>query len=177
MAGKATAFHFEGLPRIPSISVSRSRAIARGLAAAENFRSVTARGLGKVTLAIEAVEPTPWRAGAAQHPSPESAFMLVKADGSAGCLTVERYFALALVRAALSAPTPPVLRPLSPSERGVLGAMVAGALAGAGRTGLRVSLERPRPVDERERIAVNLAVRASGTTGTVALEVPMSWFP
>jgi flagellar motor switch protein FliN/FliY len=178
MAGKATAFHFEGLPRVPSMAVTRSRAIARGLAAAENFRGITARGLGRVALAVEAVEPTPWRAGgAAPSTSIESTFMLVRADGSVGCLTVERFFALSLVRAALSAPTPPVLRSLSPSERGVLAAMVAGALAATGRSGVRVSLERPRPVDERERVSIIFGVRASGTSGTVTLELPMSWFP
>jgi flagellar motor switch/type III secretory pathway protein FliN len=177
MPAKATAFHFEGLPRVPAISVGRSRAIARGLAGAEGLRTITARGLGRISLTVDAIEPAPWRPGVAQHPSPESAFTLVRGDGSAGCLTVERFFALSLVRAALSAPTPPVLRPLSPSERGVLAAMVAGALAGAGRSGLRVSLDRPRPVDERERVSINIGVRASGTSGTATLDAPMSWFP
>jgi flagellar motor switch/type III secretory pathway protein FliN len=178
MAAKATAFHFEGLPRVPAMAVTRSRAIARGLAGADKLRGLTARGLGRLSVKVEAVEPTPWRPGAAQHPSPESAFMLVRADGSIGCLTVERFFALALVRAALSAPSPPVLRPLSPSERGVLAAMVAGVLAGAGAAaGLRVSLERPRPLDERERVSLSFAVQASGASGTVTLDAPMGWFP
>jgi type III secretion system YscQ/HrcQ family protein len=177
MPAKATGFHYEGLPRVPAISVGRSRAIARGLAGADGLRAVTARGLGRMSLTVDAIEPAPWRPGAAQHPSPESAFTLMRADGSAGCLTVERFFALSLVRAALSAPTPPVLRPLSPSERGVLAAMVAGALAGVGRSGLRVSLERPRPVDERERVSITIGVRASGTAGTATLDAPMSWFP
>lgn len=178
MPAQVVAFHFEGLPRIPSVSVPRSRAIARGLAsAAQGFRAVTARGLGRITLEVDGVEATPWRAGASQHPSPESAFMLVRPDGSIGCLTVEPYFALCLVRTALSAPAPPVLRRLSPSERGVLAAVVAGTIAGSGRGGLRVSLERPTPVDERERVIVTLTVRAAALSGMVTLEAPVSWFP
>jgi type III secretion system YscQ/HrcQ family protein len=103
--------------------------------------------------------------------------MLVKGDGSAGCLTIERFFALSLVRAALSAPPPPVLRPLSPSERGVLAAIVASAVAGAGLPGVRVSLDRPRPVDERERIIINLVARGAAVSGSCSLEVPQAWFP
>jgi flagellar motor switch/type III secretory pathway protein FliN len=177
MPANIHAFPFEGLPRVPAISAARSRAIARGLVGIDSARNVTARGLGRISIEVEAVEPAPWRPGGTQHPSPESAFTLLRADGSAACITVERFFALSLVRTALSAPTPPIIRPLSPSERGVLGAIVAGLLAGAGWGGIRVSLDRPRAVDDRERVSVNLTVRTSGTSGAVTLDVPLSWFP
>jgi flagellar motor switch/type III secretory pathway protein FliN len=176
-AARIAAFQYEGLPRIPAIAVARSRAIARGFAATGAQRQITARGLGRMALTVDAVEPTPTRATSPQHPSPESAFMLVRGDGSAACLTVERFFALSLVRAALSAPPPPVLRPLSPSERGVLAAIVAGAIAGAGLAGVRLSLDRPRPVDELERVVLSLTARGATVSGTAVLEVPHSWFP
>jgi hypothetical protein len=60
---------------------------------------------------------------------------------------------------------------------GVLAAIVAGALAGAGVGGLRLSLERPRQVDERERVAVNLTARTSAVSGPITMEVPLGWFP
>jgi type III secretion system YscQ/HrcQ family protein len=177
MAARVAAFQYEGLPRIPAIAVARSRAIARGFATTGAQRQITARGLGRLAIAVDAVEPTPTRAAAGQHPSPETAFTLVRGDGSAGCLTVERYFALSLVRAALSAPPPPVLRPLSPSERGVLAAIVAGGIAGAGLVGVKLSLDRPRFVDERERVVVNLSARGTTVSGIFTVEVPQSWFP
>src|SRR5688500_328861 len=113
MAARVAAFQFEGLPRLPGIAASRSLAIAPGLAATGGQHQITTRGIGRVLLVVDAIEPSPSRASSGQpHPSPESAFMLVRGDGTAGCLTVDRFFGLALVRAALSAPPPPVLRPL-----------------------------------------------------------------
>ncbi len=176
MPARILAFPFEGLPRVPAISVARSRAIARGLATGAEL-SLSARGLGRIQLSVDGVEPMGMRTGNTSHPSPESAFMLLRADGTAACLTVERFFALSLVRTALSAPAPPVLRPLSPSERGVLAAIVAGVIAGADAGGVRVSLERLRPVDERERVTIHFTARTAGIVGVVALDIPISWFP
>ena len=98
--------------------------------------------------------------------------MLVRVDGSFGCLTVERFFALGLVRLALGAPAPPVLRPLSPSERGVLAAIVASVLAAAGGS-TRVSLERPRP-PEGDYVALNLLARTPTLSGGALLELPVA---
>lgn len=174
---KVVPLSFEALPRLPAISVGRTLGIARGLSALSALRELTARGLGRVRLQVDRVDPTPWRPTGTSHPSPESAFLLVNVDGSFGSLTVERFFALSLVRAALSAPTPPVVRPLSPSERGVLAAVVAAALAASGAGQVRISLDPWRPIDDRERVLINLSAHTPVTSGGVALEIPTSWLP
>jgi type III secretion system YscQ/HrcQ family protein len=175
VAKHVKAFAFEGLPTVPAMSVDRSRAVARAMAATGGTGGLNARGLGRVQLVVERVDVSPWRGDPAAHPSPESAFMLVRSDGSFGCVTVERFFALGLVRLALGAPAPPVLRPLSPSERGVLGAIVAAAVSATGGS-IRVSLERPRPPDG-DYVAVNLLARTPTLTGGVLFELPVAWLP
>jgi type III secretion system YscQ/HrcQ family protein len=176
MARQVKAFAYEGLPTVPSTSVERSRALARAMAATGGQTTVNTRGLGHLQLVVDRVDVSPWKGGdPGAHPSPESGFMLVRGDGSFGCVTVERFFALGLVRMALGAPAPPVLRPLSPSERGVLGAIVAAALASTGGS-TRVSLERPRS-PEGEHVGVNLLVRTPTLAGSALLELPTSWLP
>jgi type III secretion system YscQ/HrcQ family protein len=175
VARQVKAFAYEGLPTVPAMSVARSRALARALASSGGQGAISARGLGRVQLAVERVDASPWRGDPGGHPSPESGFMLVQVDGSFGCVTVERFFALGLVRLALGAPAPPVLRPLSPSERGVLGAIVASVLAAAGGS-TRVSLERPRS-PEGDYVAMNLLVRTPTLSGGALVEIPVSWLP
>jgi flagellar motor switch protein FliN len=175
MSKQIQPFAFEGLPNLPASAVSRSRAAARAVAALAGLRHLTARGVGKVSLDVERVDPAPWRGQAAGAP-PESAFSLVRDDNTWACLTVERFFALALVRAALGAPSPPVLRPLSPAERGVLGAMVASVLHASGSGRVRLSLERPRR-PERDFVAVNLSIKTASLNGVGLLEVPVGWLP
>ena len=97
-------------------------------------------------------------------------------DGSWACLTLERFFALSLVRAALGAPAPPVVRPLSPAERGVLGATVATVLSASGSGRVRLSLERARP-PAADYVTLHLTVRAASLTGAGLLELPVSWLP
>ena len=135
----------------------KSRAVARAIAALAHLRSVNARGLGRLSLEVERLDSAPWRAEAAAPP-PESAFSLVREDGSWACLTLERFFALSLVRAALGAPAPPVVRPLSPAERGVLGATVATVLSASGSGRVRLSLERARP-PAADYVTLHLTVR------------------
>jgi type III secretion system YscQ/HrcQ family protein len=175
MAKQVKAFAYEGLPTMPALSVDRSRAVARAVSTTGGMGTVNARGLGRLQLAIERVDVSPWKGDPGAHPSPESAFMLVRVDGSFGCLTVERFFALGLVRMALGAPAPPVLRPLSPSERGVLAAIVASVLAAAGGS-TRVSLERPRS-PEGDYVAVNLLARTATLSGGALFELPLAWLP
>jgi type III secretion system YscQ/HrcQ family protein len=175
VARQVKAFAYEGLPTVPALSVERSRALARALAASGGQSTISTRGLGRLQLAVERVDASPWKGDPAGHPSAESGFMLVRVDGTFGCLTVERFFALGLVRLALGAPAPPVLRPLSPSERGVLGAIVASVLAAVGGS-TRVSLERPRP-PEGDYVALNLLARTPTLSGGALLEVPVSWLP
>jgi flagellar motor switch/type III secretory pathway protein FliN len=177
MAAKVVTLSLEGFPRLPPLAVVRSLGIARGLSAFSGLREISARGLGRVRLQVDRIDPTPWRPGGTPHPSPESAFLLVNADGSFGSLTVERFFALSLVRAALSAPVPPVVRPLSPSERGVLAAIVAAALAAGGASQTRISLDPWRPIDDRERVQVDLSAHAGSLSGAVTVEAPVSWLP
>src|SRR4029453_1048872 len=107
MARQVKAFAYEGLPTVPALSIERSRAVARALAVNGGNGTINARGLGRLQLAVERVDVSPWRSNdPSGQPSPESAFMLVRGDGSFGCLTVERFFALGLVRMALGAPAP-----------------------------------------------------------------------
>jgi flagellar motor switch/type III secretory pathway protein FliN len=174
---KVVPLSFEGFPRLPAVSVGRSLGVARALSTLIPLHEITARGLGRVRLQVDRIDPTPWRPAGTAHPSPESAFLLVSADGSFGTLTVERFFELSLVRAALSAPTPPVVRPLSPSERGVLGAIVAAALASSGGGKIRISLDPWRPIDDRERVLINLSAHTGNISGGVTLEAPTSWLP
>jgi type III secretion system YscQ/HrcQ family protein len=175
MARHVQSFPYEGLPAFTTFAVERSRALARAVSGTGALRSVNVRGLGRLQLAVERVEVNPRRDDSAPHPGPESAFMLVRVDGSFGALTVERFFALGLVRLALGAPAPPVLRALSPSERGVLAAIVAAVISATG-VSTRVSLERPRPV-EGEYVALNLLARTTTLSGAALLEVPVSWLP
>jgi type III secretion system YscQ/HrcQ family protein len=153
----------------------KSRAAARAIAALAHLRSLNARGLGRLSLEVERLDSAPWR-GEAVAPPPESAFSLIRDDGSWACLTLERFFALALVRAALGAPSPPVLRPLSPAERGVLGATVATVLSASGSGRVRLSLDRARPPGG-DFVTLHLTIRAAGLTGAGLLEVPVSWLP
>jgi type III secretion system YscQ/HrcQ family protein len=153
----------------------KSRAVARAIAALAHLRTVNARGLGRLSLEVERLDSAPWRAEAASPP-PESAFSLVRDDGSWACLTLERFFALSLVRAALGAPAPPVVRPLSPAERGVLGATVATVLSASGSGRVRLSLERARP-PTGDHVTLHLTVRAASLTGAGLLELPVSWLP
>jgi type III secretion system YscQ/HrcQ family protein len=136
---------------------------------------VNARGLGRLSLEVERLDSAPWKAEAA-GPPPESAFSLVRDDGSWACLTIERFFALSLVRVALGAPAPPIVRPLSPAERGVLGATVATVLSASGSGKVRLSLERARP-PSGDHVSVHLTVRAANLTGAGLLEVPLAWLP
>lgn len=175
MARQVKAFAYEGLPTVPAMSVANARSLARALAASGGFGTINARGLGRLQLAVERVDVSPWKGNPGAHPSPETGFMLVRVDGTFGCVTVERFFALGLVRMVLGAPAPPVLRPLSPSERGVLGAIVAAVLASTGGS-TRVSLERPRP-PEGEYVGLNLLARTSTLSGGALLELPVSWLP
>jgi flagellar motor switch protein FliN len=168
-------FAFEGLPNLPASAVGRSRSAARAVASFSRLRNVSARGIGKVVLGLERIDPSPWR-GEAAGALPESAFSLVRDDNTWACLTVERFFALALVRAALGAPSPPVLRPLSPAERGVLGAMVATVLHASGSGRVRLSLERARR-PERDFVGLNLSIRTASLNGVALLEVPVGWLP
>lgn len=165
----------ESLPRLPPQSLSRSQAISRALAGMSALRSVTARGLGRVSLTVERADPCPWRGDASKSPS-ESTFTLVRDDGTLGSVAVERFFSLALVRAALGAPSPPVLRPLSPSERGVLAAMVASVLQAAGTGRIRTTLDPPRAL-MGDLVAFHLAVRTAALSGMVLIEVPVEWLP
>jgi type III secretion system YscQ/HrcQ family protein len=170
-----TPFDYEGLPSVPALSVERSRALARAVAACGALRGVNVRGLGRLHLAVERVDVSPWRGDSTLHPSPESGFMLARVDGSFGCLTVERFFALGLVRMALGAPPPPVLRALSPSERGVLAAIVASVIAAAG-VSTRVCLDRPRLLGS-DHVVVNLLARTPTLSGAAQLEAPIHWLP
>ena len=175
LAKHVQPFAFEGLPNLPVAAGVKSRAAARAVAAVAHLRAINARGLGRLTLSVERVETTPWR-GEAAAPPPESAFSLVRDDGSWACLTLERFFALSLVRAALGAPAPPVLRPLSPAERGVLGATVATVLSASGSGRVRLSLERPRS-PATDFITFHLSIRTASLTGAGLLELPVSWLP
>jgi flagellar motor switch protein FliN len=175
MTGQIQPFAFEGLPNLPAIAAGRSRAAARAVASSSRLRNVSARGIGKVVLGVERIDPAPWRGEAAGAP-PESAFSLVRDDNTWACLTIERFFALALVRAALGAPSPPVLRPLSPAERGVLGAMVATVLHASASGRVRLSLERPRR-PERDFVGINLSIRTASLNGVGLLELPVGWLP
>jgi flagellar motor switch protein FliN len=165
----------ESLPKLPTQALRRSQAMCRALAGMSALRSITARGLGRVSIAVERADPWPWRADAGKLPS-ESTFVLVRDDGTLGSVTVERFFALALVRAALGAPSPPVLRPLSPSERGVLGAMVASVLQAAGTGRIRTALEPPRAL-VGDLVALHLEIRTAALTGMAMVEVPVEWLP
>jgi flagellar motor switch protein FliN/FliY len=153
----------------------RSRAAARAIAALAHLRTVNARGLGRLTLEVERLDSAPWKAESGAPP-PESAFSLLRDDGSWACLTLERFFALSLVRVALGAPAPPVVRPLSPAERGVLGATVATVLSASGSGRVRLSLERARP-PSGDHVSLHLTVRAANLTGAGLLELPVSWLP
>ena len=168
-------FPLESLPKLPAKALHRSQAICRALAGISGLRSVTARGLGRVSITVERADPWPWRADAGKVPS-ESTFTLVRDDGTLGLVTVERFFSLALVRAALGAPSPPVLRPLSPSERGVLGAMVASVLQASGSGRTRTSLEPPRSL-VGDVVTFHLEVRTAALTGLCSIEVPVEWLP
>ena len=174
MPKQVKAFSYEGLPTVPAVAVDRSRALARALAARGALHTHNARGLGRLQLAVERIDVSPWREDPAGT-SAESGFMLVHTDGSWACVTVERFFALGLVRLALGAPSPPVLRALSPSERGVLGAIVASVLLAAG-VSARVSLDRPRPL-EGDYVALNLLARTPTLSGAALLELPRQWLP
>jgi type III secretion system YscQ/HrcQ family protein len=174
MARQVKAFSYEGLPTVPAVAVDRSRAVARAIAARGALHTLNARGLGRLQLAVERIDVSPWREDPAGT-SAESGFMLVHTDGSWACVTVERFFALGLVRLALGAPSPPVLRALSPSERGVLGAVVASVLLAAG-VSARVSLDRPRPL-ETDYVALNLLARTPTLSGAALLELPRQWLP
>jgi type III secretion system YscQ/HrcQ family protein len=175
MARQVKAFAYEGLPSVPALSVERTRGVARALTATGVSGAINARGLGRLQIVIERVDVSPWRGDPAAHPSPESAFMLVRGDGSFGSVTVERFFALGLVRLALGAPAPPVLRPLSPSERGVLAAIVAATLGSVGGS-TRVSLERPRSPDI-DYVVFHLLARTPTLSGGALLEIPVAWLP
>jgi type III secretion system YscQ/HrcQ family protein len=175
MARQVKAFAYEGLPSVPGLAAERSRGVARALTATGVSGAINARGLGRLQVVIERVDVSPWRGDPAAHPSPESAFMLVGGDGSFASVTVERFFALGLVRLALGAPAPPVLRPLSPSERGVLAAIVAAILGSVGGS-TRVSLERPRPPDG-DYVAFQLQARTPTLSGGALLEIPVDWLP
>jgi flagellar motor switch/type III secretory pathway protein FliN len=165
----------ESLPKLSSQVLRRSQALSRALAGLSALRSITARGLGRVSLTVERADPWPWRADAGKVPS-ESTFVLVRDDGTLGSVSVERFFSLALVRAALGAPSPPVLRPLSPSERGVLGAMVASVLQAAGTGRIRTTLDPPRAL-VGDLVAFHLEVRTAALTGVALVEVPVEWLP
>ena len=153
----------------------KSRAAARAIAALAHLRSVNARGLGRLSLEVERLDSAPWRAEGVTPP-PESAFSLVRDDGSWACLTLERFFALSLVRAALGAPAPPVVRPLSPAERGVLGATVATVLSASGSGRVRLSLDRAR-APAGDFVTLHLTIKTASLTGAGLLELPVTWLP
>jgi type III secretion system YscQ/HrcQ family protein len=162
------------LPVVPAVAVDRSRALARAVAGRGFQHTLNARGLGRLQLSIERVDVSPWREDPAAATA-ESSFMLVGTDGSWAGVTVERFFALGLVRLALGAPAPPVMRALSPSERGVLAAIVASVLLAAG-VSARVSLDRPRPL-ESDYVGLNLLARTPTLSGAALLELPRHWLP
>jgi type III secretion system YscQ/HrcQ family protein len=174
MAKQVKAFSYEGLPTVPVLAVDRSRALARAIAGRGSLHTINTRGLGRLQLAVERIDVSPWRDDPSASTA-ESGFMLVHVDGSWACLTVERFFALGLVRLALGAPSPPVMRALSPSERGVLAAIVASVLLAAGLS-TRVSLDRPRPL-EVDYVGLNLLARTPTLSGAALLELPRHWLP
>lgn len=183
MTDDVRPFSFEGLPSVPAVAVVRSRAVARAIASGMGaLRSVNARGLGRVALTIEWIDPAPWRAPLVDERGAEAAYTLHRDAGEAafGTIAVEPYFALSLVRATLGAAAPPVLRPLSPAERGVLAAVIASVLAGCGPR-FRVSMDRPpaRPADQpaSDRVTVGLIVRTATLAGQVQLDLPVTWLP
>ncbi len=174
MGKQVKAFAYEGLPTVPAVAVDRSRALARAIAGRGFQHTLNARGLGRLLLLVERIDVSPWREDPSAA-SAESSFMLVGTDGSWACVTVERFFALGLVRLALGAPAPPVVRALSPSERGVLAAIVASVLLAAG-VSARVSLDRPRPL-ESDYVGLNLLARTPTLSGAALLELPRHWLP
>lgn len=169
-------FAFEELPRLPGVVARRSRELARGIAASGEYDTFTARGLGRIRIRVDHVELYPSESALASGAASDAAFGLVRADDSRGNLSFERFFALSLVRTALGAPQPPVVRPLGPAERGVMAALLASVLQSGIGAGLRVSLSVPT-APQGEFVAVVLGIRTPTLGGTARLELPLSWLP
>jgi flagellar motor switch/type III secretory pathway protein FliN len=168
---------FEGLPHLPPAAVGRSRALARALAGTTLTRTLSLRGLGEVTLRVHAVDVAPWSAAATRvadgASAPACALTLVR-DGLAGRIEVDAFLALSLVRATLGAPAPLAVRPLGPSERGVLAAVVAAALLGLGASAIETSPWSPAQLSG-DQVQVELGVEGEVASGRVRLALPLAW--
>ena len=161
-------FSLAQLPRVTSRAAAASRAIARRVAAAPRRIDLELRGLGRVVVRVRGPEA----ATEAYAPGDEIAFALV--DGGAQAqLRLDVWTALRLCAAALGGPPPRMVRGLGAAERGVVAALVAGALAAAG-SGARLRLAEPGPPGD-DFVSVLLDVDAAGASAIVRLCVPSSW--
>jgi type III secretion system YscQ/HrcQ family protein len=171
MPTRALAFSFEALPHLPAAVLHRSRSVA-GAVARTPSATFALRGVGRVTIALESVDLVPWDAEPHRPGDGACVFTLVYC-GSAATLTFDPFLALALVRSVFGAAAPVVARPLGRAERGIVGALVASALAARGG-GLAVGFG-PAGGGEAERVRLHLRLSTAELTGAAHLDVPVAW--
>jgi type III secretion system YscQ/HrcQ family protein len=169
MAARTLAFSFEGLPHLPAAVVRRTRLVARTVARIDSA-TFALRGLGRVAVALEGVDLVPWDAEP-PRPGDGCTFALVHA-GAAAKLVFDPFLALALVRSVFGASAPAVARPLGRAERGMVGALVASALAAQG-AGLAVGFDHADA--DGELVRLHLRVLAADIAGSAHVDVPVAW--
>jgi flagellar motor switch/type III secretory pathway protein FliN len=171
MAIRTQRFSFEGLPHLPAAVLHRSRMVA-GAVARIASATLALRGVGRVTVTLEGVDLVPW--DAEPHRPGDGACVFTLAHfGSLATLTLDPFLALALVRSVFGAAAPVVARPLGRAERGIVGALVASALAARGG-GLAVGFDLGR-AGEPEQVRLHLQVSTAELTGAAHLDVPVAW--
>jgi type III secretion system YscQ/HrcQ family protein len=180
MPTRLLPFSFEGLPHLPAAALARGRLLARAVAGrghaatgeAPHSWTAAVRGVGRLTVRLAAVDLVPWEAGETAGSGATRCRLALVRDGLRARLSMDPFFALALVRGVLGAPAPTVVRPLAGFERGVLGALVASALAGSG-SGVTVAWEDVAM--SGESVALNLIVKAWELTSPVRVDLPLPW--
>jgi type III secretion system YscQ/HrcQ family protein len=145
-------------------------ALARARAALPAEIAVSLPGLGPMRI-------RPIRLSLAAGETAGEAFGL-EVRGHPGRLILDPPLALRLVTALLGAPPAAALRPLGRAERGVVAAVVAGALDAAGLGGaVRIGLGAPPPLAGGDLLAIDLRVRVPPTEGLARLELPAAALP
>lgn len=153
----------------------RSARLARWLGQMPRTLSCDVPGLGTLTANLENVAPAPDRRDAGPVASRAAFLVRTAAHQGAALLEVDQALALSLVRGALGAPAALLPRPLGPTERGVLGAVLSRLLGALDRP-IWIDLGTPDRPEDPVTLALTLRC-SSGATGPIALSVPGAWLP
>lgn len=163
-------FVLEGLPRLPREHADWSRSIAATWSAWA--RPVTVPRLGQIAVRPVRIRFPPLE----DNVGPQSGALRLEAQGDVALLALEPTLALAIVGAVFGVPASLTQRSLGRAERGVLAAAVAAWLSALEAEGIRVDLDQDGgPPAAELAAALDLRIRAAGTTGAARLLLPVGW--